>query len=54
VAGTSWAASGGLRSTVGVASEWFMGLVRVEGGYGLRDGLFEVTVDISREWWNIL
>jgi len=54
VAGTPWAASGGLRSTVGLATEWFMGLVRLEGGFGLRDGLFEVTVDISREWWNIL
>lgn len=54
VANTPWAASGGLRSTVGLATEWFMGLVRLEGGYGLRDGLFEVTLDISREWWNIL
>ena len=31
-----------------------MGLIRLEGGYGLRDGRFEVTLDISREWWNIL
>ncbi len=54
VAGTPWAASDGLRSTVGLATEWFMGLIRLEGGYGLRDGLFEVTLDISREWWNIL
>jgi hypothetical protein len=54
VAGTSWAASDGLRSTAGLATEWFMGLIRLEGGVGLRDGLFEVTLDISREWWNIL
>lgn len=54
VAGTPWAASGGLRSTAGLATEWFMGLIRLEGGVGLRDGLFEVTLDISREWWNIL
>ncbi|HMU60246.1 MAG TPA: hypothetical protein PKA66_00575 [Gemmatimonadales bacterium] len=54
VAGTPWAASDGLRSTAGLATEWFMGLVRLEGGYGLRDGLFEVTLDITREWWNIL
>jgi len=54
VAGTPWAASDGLRSTAGLATEWFMGLLRVEGGVGLRDGLFEVTVDVSREWWNIL
>lgn len=54
VAGTPWAASDGLRSTAGLATEWFMGLIRLEGGVGLRDGLFEVTLDISREWWNIL
>jgi len=54
VAGTPWAASDGLRGTAGLATEWFMGLVRLEGGYGLRDGLFEVTLDITREWWNIL
>jgi hypothetical protein len=54
VAGTPWAASDGLRGTAGLATEWFMGLIRLEAGYGLRDGLFEVTLDISREWWNIL
>jgi hypothetical protein len=54
VAGTPWAASDGVRSTAGLATEWFMGLIRLEGGVGLRDGLFEVTLDISREWWNIL
>ena len=54
VAGTPWAASDGLRGTIGLATEWFMGLLRLEAGYGLRDGLFEVTLDISREWWNIL
>lgn len=54
VAGTPWAASDGLRTTAGLATEWFMGLIRLEGGVGLRDGLFEVTLDITREWWNIL
>jgi hypothetical protein len=54
VSGMPWAASAGVRSTAGLATEWFMGLIRLEGGVGLRDGLFEVTVDISREWWNIL
>jgi hypothetical protein len=54
VAGTPWVASDGVRATVGLATEWFLGLIRVAGGFGLHDGLFEVTVDISREWWNIL
>jgi hypothetical protein len=54
VTGMPWEASGGVRPTAGLATEWFMGLIRLEGGVGLRDGLFEVTLDISREWWNIL
>ena len=54
VSGTPWASSAGVRGTVGVATEWFMGLIRLEGGVGLRDGRFELTVDISRDWWNIL
>ncbi|HEX5003811.1 MAG TPA: hypothetical protein VFV65_00740 [Gemmatimonadales bacterium] len=54
VAGTPWVGSDGVRPTAGLATEWFMGLIRLEGGVGLRDGLFEVTLDISREWWNIL
>jgi len=54
VSGTPWAASGSVRPTVGLATEWFMGLIRLEGGYGLDHGDFEVTLDITREWWNIL
>jgi hypothetical protein len=54
VPGTPWVASDGLRSTAGLATEWFMGLIRLEGGVGLSDGLFEVTLDVTREWWNIL
>jgi hypothetical protein len=54
VSGTPWAASGRVRPTVGLATEWFMGLIRLEGGMGLDDGDFEVTLDITREWWNIL
>ena len=54
VAGTPWAASGRVRPTVGLATEWFMGLIRLEGGVGLDHGDFEVTLDITREWWNIL
>lgn len=54
VPGTPWAASGGVRPTAGLATEWFMGLVRLEGGVGLDDGRFELTLDVSREWWNIL
>lgn len=46
--------SDGLRPVVGVAAEWFMRLIRVEAGYGLRDGDFGITVDVNRDWWGIL
>lgn len=44
----------GIRPVVGVAAEWFMRLIRVEAGVGLRDGDFGITVDVNREWWGIL
>ena len=31
--------------------EWFMRLIRIEAGVGLRDGHVGVTVDINRDWW---
>jgi hypothetical protein len=38
----------------GVALEWFMRLIRVEAGFGLRDGEFGLTVDVNRDWWGLL
>ena len=38
----------------GVALEWFMRLIRVEAGVGLRDGGFGLTVDVNRDWWGLL
>ena len=52
--GLPWAASDGVRPVVGVALEWFMRLIRVEAGVGLRDGGFGLTVDINRDWWGLL
>jgi hypothetical protein len=37
-----------------VALEWFMRLLRVETGVGLRDGRVGITVDINRDWWGVL
>ena len=31
-----------------------MGLIRLEGGMGLDDGEFGLTLDVSREWWDVL
>jgi hypothetical protein len=54
IAGLPWAATDGVRPVVGVALEWFMRLIRVEAGMGLRDGNFGLTVDINRDWWGLL
>jgi hypothetical protein len=52
--GLPWHATGGIRPVVGVAVEWFMRLVRVEAGIGLRDGGMGITIDINRDWWGLL
>ncbi len=54
IGGLPWSGSDGVRPVAGVALEWFMRLVRVEAGIGLRDGRFGVTVDVSRDWWGLL
>jgi hypothetical protein len=52
--GLPWAATGGVRPVVGLALEWFMRLIRVEAGIGVRDGDLGITVDINRDWWGLL
>ena len=52
--GLPWAATDGVRPVAGVALEWFMRLIRVEAGIGLRDGELGVTVDVNRDWWGLL
>ena len=52
--GLPWDATGGVRPVVGLALEWFMRLIRVEAGIGVRDGGLGVTVDINRDWWGLL
>lgn len=54
VAGVPWGPSGEVRPVAGVALEWFHGLIRIEGGAALRTGHVGVSLDISREWWDIL
>jgi hypothetical protein len=46
--------SDGIRPVAGLAVEWFMRLLRVEAGIGLRDGLVGITVDVNRDWWGLL
>jgi hypothetical protein len=52
--GLPWQESDGIRPVAGVALEWFMRLLRVEAGVGLRDGHFGITVDVNRDWWGLL
>jgi hypothetical protein len=52
--GLPWGASDGVRPVAGVALEWFMRLLRIEAGIGLRSGDFGLTVDINRDWWGLL
>ncbi len=52
--GLPWAGTAGVRPVAGVALEWFMRLIRVEAGIGLRDGGFGLTVDVHRDWWGLL
>jgi hypothetical protein len=54
IAGLPWTRTGGLRPVAGVAVEWFMRLIRIEAGVGLRDGNVGVTIDINRDWWGLL
>ena len=52
--GLPWSRTGGIRPVAGLALEWFMRLLRVEAGVGLRDGGVGITVDINRDWWGLL
>lgn len=52
--GLPWTRSDGVRPVAGVALEWFMRLIRVEAGIGLRDGRFGLTIDVNRDWWGLL
>jgi hypothetical protein len=49
-----WGRSAGIRPVAGIALEWFMRLIRIEAGVGLRDGHVGLTVDINRDWWGLL
>jgi hypothetical protein len=49
-----WRGSDGIRPVAGLAFEWFMRLIRLEVGVGLRTGDVGVTVEVHRDWWGIL
>jgi len=53
VAGTPWSATPGARVTLGLAIEW-LGLLRVEGGYGAESRKAHVALDVTRDFWGLL
>lgn len=53
VAGTPWAATPETRVTVGAALEW-LGLFRLEAGYGVQSRRARLAFDVTRDFWGIL
>jgi len=53
IAGTPWRATPGTRMTLGLALEW-LGVLRVEGGYGAQSRRVHVAVDVVRDFWALL
>jgi hypothetical protein len=53
VAGTPWAATPGVRVTLGGAVECF-GVLRLEAGYGTATRRIGLAFDVTRDFWGIL
>jgi hypothetical protein len=53
VALTPWRATPGARVTLGLGAEW-LGLIRVEAGYGVQSRRVHVAFDVTRDFWDIL
>ena len=51
---TLGAPSRGVRPVVGLALGWLHDLLRLDIGYGLRTGRFGASLDITRDFWEIL
>ena len=50
---TPWLATPGTRVTVGLGAEW-LGVFRLEAGYGVQSRNLHVTFDVTRDFWDIL
>lgn len=53
VAGTPWAATPGPRATVGLGLEW-LGVFRLDMGFGTATQRLAVALDVTRDFWGIL
>jgi hypothetical protein len=50
---TPWRVTPGTRTTLGVAAEW-LGVFRIEAGYGAQTHQAHLAFDITRDFWDIL
>ena len=53
LANTPWRATPGARVTTGVGLEW-LGVFRLEIGYGVQSGQTRVAFDVTRDFWSVL
>ncbi len=53
IAFTPWRATPGTRVTLGLGAEW-LGLFRLEAGYGVQARQLHVAFDVTRDFWDIL
>jgi hypothetical protein len=53
IATTPWRATRGTRVTTGLAAEW-LGVLRLEAGYGLQSRRGHLAFDVTRDFWSIL
>ena len=53
VTDTPWRATPGVRITAGLGFEW-LGVFRVEAGYGVQSHRAHVAFDVTRDFWSVL
>ena len=53
VANTPWRATPGARVTTGLGLEW-LGVFRLEVGYGAQSGRTHLAFDVTRDFWGVL
>ncbi|OFV92525.1 MAG: hypothetical protein A3J75_01060 [Acidobacteria bacterium RBG_16_68_9] len=53
VTGTPWRATPGVRLTAGLGLEW-LGVFRIEAGYGIQSHRAHVVFDVTRDFWSVL
>jgi hypothetical protein len=53
VSTTPWRATSGIRVTTGLGLEW-LGVFRLEAGYGVQSRRVHLAFDVTRDFWRIL